>query len=185
MSFLRRLFYCSVLNFFDIKVCLCNHWRGYRVHWSQAFTLKPSGKWLEVTPKEYSVSTMALGLKETSCATWNHKSFCKLCLASFKEEKTQWMNPWDSLGRVGKVPVFHSSLGWMVVQFKLLTSGKPGPAARLSVALVKCSRKSFHLRCILSTLLEAGLWGRSRVVRINLASLSNTCHQHAEQHPVR
>lgn len=26
-AFSRRLFYCSILNFFDIKVCLCSHWR--------------------------------------------------------------------------------------------------------------------------------------------------------------
>lgn len=105
-AFPRRLFCCSVLNFFDIKVCLCSYWRGYRKHWSPAFNLSPTAKLVscQKEPKSNNSYYFCLGhwcwdLKEHRLVDlW---PFCELCLTSGNRKHNGWSLgiPMAELGR--------------------------------------------------------------------------------------
>lgn len=97
-AFSRRLFYCSVLNFFDIKVCLCSYWRGNRMHGSPVLHLQPLAKLRSCQKEQKAIllctfaSTAVLGLNG---ALFGRSVAILWGMPNFRGKRTPWMNPWE------------------------------------------------------------------------------------------
>lgn len=101
-AFSRRLFYRSVLNFFDIKLCLCRYWRGYRM--PSAWSPRQSGYVARRNQKAIPLPASALAASvrpsgNTVCQMQGH--FCELCLTLKKRKHNGWPLgiPRSELGR--------------------------------------------------------------------------------------